>query len=180
MDCSAPSLWLTCERITIAHGSGADFVFVLPPSTYSTDLLPADYINYFTQVAAQSPVPVVIYEWPDASGGIKLGESIVDVVSAHKNIAGMACAVNDGMRSVALWQWDENGQRKSTGSYVQKKAVVSGIANIVPASVTQMYPKEGWNIQEQRLQAWEEAADPLDEGGIPALKVGSAGSCSRT
>ncbi|KAJ4369667.1 hypothetical protein N0V83_005429 [Neocucurbitaria cava] len=93
----APS---TRESIVLAKeaaAAGADFVMVIPPGYYASTLIAnrQALIQFFIDIAAASPVPVIMYNFPGVSGGIDLdSEMVIDVVKASPNVAGvkLTCA----------------------------------------------------------------------------------------
>ncbi len=67
---------------------GADAVLVLTPSVYRNQLTPAALIAHYHAIADGSPVPVVLYNMPQATG-VTLTPAIVEELAAHPNIAGI-------------------------------------------------------------------------------------------
>jgi 4-hydroxy-2-oxoglutarate aldolase len=67
---------------------GADAVLVLTPSVYRNQLTPGVLVAHYHAIADGSPVPVVLYNMPQATG-ITLSPAIVQELSSHPNIAGI-------------------------------------------------------------------------------------------
>lgn len=67
---------------------GADAVLVLTPSVYRNQLSPATLIAHYHAIADGSPVPVVLYNMPQATG-VTLSPAIVEELASHPNIAGI-------------------------------------------------------------------------------------------
>ena len=67
---------------------GADAVLVLTPSVYRNQLTPAALVAHYRAIADGSPVPVLLYNMPQATG-VTLAPAIVQVLAAHPNIAGI-------------------------------------------------------------------------------------------
>jgi len=67
---------------------GADAVLVLTPSVYRNQLTPAALLAHYRAIADGSPVPVVLYNMPQATG-VTLAPAIVQALAAHPNIAGI-------------------------------------------------------------------------------------------
>jgi 4-hydroxy-2-oxoglutarate aldolase len=93
-----PSTRETIRLATEAAEAGADFVLVLPPGYYA-GVLQKDggeaLKRYFVDVAAASPLPVILYNFPAVSAGIDLdSDFIVNVVKSAPNIVGakLTCA----------------------------------------------------------------------------------------
>jgi len=67
---------------------GADAVLVLTPSVYRNQLTPAALIAHYHAIADGSPVPVLLYNMPQATG-VTLTPAIVQELASHPNIAGI-------------------------------------------------------------------------------------------
>jgi 4-hydroxy-2-oxoglutarate aldolase len=86
--CGAQSTRETLQLCREAAQSGATHALVLPPSYYgglvTTELL----VQHFWRVADASPIPVVIYNFPAACGGLDLSSDVLVRLAAHPNVAG--------------------------------------------------------------------------------------------
>ncbi|CAG8978796.1 hypothetical protein HYALB_00011061 [Hymenoscyphus albidus] len=86
----------TRETIQLAHSaakSGADFAIALPPGYYAGALV-ANYMlaikNYFIKVAAESPIPGMIYNFPAVTSGIDMqSDLILSIAKSAPNICGI-------------------------------------------------------------------------------------------
>jgi 4-hydroxy-2-oxoglutarate aldolase len=67
---------------------GADAVLVLTPSVYRNQLTPPALIAHYQAIADGSPVPVVLYNMPQATG-VTLSPATVQELASHPNIAGI-------------------------------------------------------------------------------------------
>ena len=67
---------------------GADAVLVLTPSVYRSQLTPRALVAHYLAIADGSPVPVVLYNMPQATG-VTLTPAIVQELAPHPNIAGI-------------------------------------------------------------------------------------------
>lgn len=72
-----------------AAEAGAGFVLVLPPSFYKGSMNHDALYQFYTAVADQSPVPVVIYNYPGVCQGLDLSIPLLVELSKHKNIVGV-------------------------------------------------------------------------------------------
>lgn len=91
----------TRETVKLAKGAaaaGADFVMVIPPGYYGGTLKQDGMLavkNYMVEVSKQSPVPVIVYNFPALAGGIDMtSELVVEMVKEGPNICGikLTCA----------------------------------------------------------------------------------------
>ena len=78
----------TLELIHDAAESGADYALVLPASYYGKATTIPVVKKFFNEVAAKSPLPIVIYNFPGVCNGVDIdSETMVDIVkeSASKS-----------------------------------------------------------------------------------------------
>ncbi|CEP10295.1 hypothetical protein [Parasitella parasitica] len=81
-------------RNTIAYTrqaaeAGAGYALVLPPSFYKGSMDHNALYKFYTSVADQSPLPIVIYNYPGVCQGLDLSISLLVELSQHKNIVGV-------------------------------------------------------------------------------------------
>ncbi|GJC94513.1 dihydrodipicolinate synthetase [Colletotrichum higginsianum] len=87
--CGAQSTRETVQLCREAASSGGDYALVLPPAYYG-GLLATDHIlQHFREVADESPVPVLIYNYPGACSGLDLNSDTIIALSRHPNIVGV-------------------------------------------------------------------------------------------
>lgn len=89
----APSTRETISLARDAEIAGADFVMVIPPGYYAGELQKEAgraLSQFFVDVAAASPLPVILYNFPGVSSGIDLdSDFIVGVARASDNVVGV-------------------------------------------------------------------------------------------
>jgi 4-hydroxy-2-oxoglutarate aldolase len=68
--------------------AGADAVVVLTPSVYRAQLSAGALVAHYRAIADASPVPVLLYNMPQATG-VTLAPTIVQELASHANIAGI-------------------------------------------------------------------------------------------
>ncbi|KAI9882812.1 MAG: hypothetical protein M1823_005438 [Watsoniomyces obsoletus] len=86
--CGAQS---TREAITLcrdAFDAGGDYALVLPPSYYRGLFSQESVTEYFLEVAQASPIPLLVYNYPQAVGGMDLDSDTIIKLSRHGNIVG--------------------------------------------------------------------------------------------
>lgn len=69
--------------------AGADFVLVLVPSFFHFAMSKDAICEFFEEVGDQSPVPVLIYNFPGVAAGLNVDSSMLDRLARHPNIAGV-------------------------------------------------------------------------------------------
>lgn len=86
---SAGSARVTIELAKQATDAGAEYVMVLPPCYYRANMDNEAIESFFTCVADQSPVPVVIYNYPGVTQGVDITVQSIEKLAKHKNIVGI-------------------------------------------------------------------------------------------
>ena len=84
----------TVNEIKNAARAGADAVLVITPHFYRTVITQETLVSYYTAVADESPVPVLLYSMPPLTG-IKIEPETVARLSQHANIIGVKDSSND-------------------------------------------------------------------------------------
>lgn len=84
----------TIREIKHAAQAGADAVLVITPYFYRPAMTQATLIDYYTAVADQAPVPVLLYSMPPLTG-IKIEPETIARLSEHQNIIGVKDSSND-------------------------------------------------------------------------------------
>ncbi|CAO3692419.1 unnamed protein product [Rhizopus stolonifer] len=72
-----------------AAAAGAQYALVLPPSFYRGSITDEALMAFYTAVADQSPLPVIIYNFPAVCQGLDISTSVLTQLSKHKNIIGV-------------------------------------------------------------------------------------------
>ena len=75
------------EATRAAADCGADAVLVITPYFYKSSMTQERLIRHFTEVADQSPVPVLLYNVPQNTG-VVLESAAIASLGAHQNIVG--------------------------------------------------------------------------------------------
>lgn len=94
----------TVQLIKDSEAAGGDYVLLLPPS-YFRGLMDEDAVyNYFIQVAEESPLPIILYNYPGAVAGIDMDSDLLIKLAKHPNIVGtkFTCGNTGKLTRVAL------------------------------------------------------------------------------
>lgn len=86
--CGAQSVRETVELCQEAQTSGGNYALVLPPSYFKPYYRSDCLIEFFHSVADASPIPILIYNYPGAVGGIDLDSDLITQLAKHPNIVG--------------------------------------------------------------------------------------------
>jgi 4-hydroxy-2-oxoglutarate aldolase len=84
----------TINEIKKAAHAGADAVLVITPHFYRPAITQETLVSYYTRVADQAPIPVLLYSMPPLTG-IKIEPETVARLSKHSNIIGVKDSSND-------------------------------------------------------------------------------------
>ena len=76
------------DRSRAAADAGADFVLVITPYFYKSRMTGDALRRHFTEVADNSPAPVLIYNVPQNTG-VVIEPAVIAELAAHENIAGV-------------------------------------------------------------------------------------------
>lgn len=76
------------EAACAAADCGADAVLVVTPYFYKSSMTQERLVRHFTEVADQSPLPVLIYNVPQNTG-VVIESSTIASLGAHQNIVGV-------------------------------------------------------------------------------------------
>jgi 4-hydroxy-2-oxoglutarate aldolase len=193
--CGAQSVRETVQYCREAYSAGGDYALVLPPSYYAPLFAPssASVLEFFTSVADQSPIPLLIYNYPGAVSGMDLSSDIIIQLSAHPNIVGvkLTCG-NTGKlnRIVAATKSAKPQSSKTQPSFLVLggsadftmqsligggHGILAGLANIAPKACIEtirLY-REGRIAEAQDMQEIVARGDwAAIQGGIVSTKAG--------
>ncbi len=84
--CSGSCTREVIDHTHAAHASGADFALVLAPGSFAFAMNQQSIIEFFREVADNSPIPIVIYNFPSIVNGLNLGSETLEALGSHDNI----------------------------------------------------------------------------------------------
>ena len=164
---------------------GADAVLVLTPSVYRNQLTPGALVAHYRAIADGSPVPVVLYNMPQATG-ITLTPAIVQELASHPNIAGIKESSGDVAVVADLVGRAAPGFPVVVGAapslYASLMVGATGgivaIANVVPELCVRLWELARAGRHEEALDL-QRAITPLAAAvttgfGVPGLKAAMA------
>jgi dihydrodipicolinate synthase/N-acetylneuraminate lyase len=168
--CAAQSVRETVQYCQDAYNAGGDYALVLPPSYYRAAYTQQSIIDYFQDVATESPIPIIIYNYPGAVAGVDLDSDSIIKLAKHPKIAGckltcgntgklcrVAHAVNAATASSEGSGWmcmggsaDFTLQTMIAGG----SGIITGLGNIVPKACVKVFNlyAEGKVEEAQRVQ----------------------------
>lgn len=94
----------TIDLCKQAHAAGADYSLILPPSYFRAQMDETAIHEYFFAVADESPLPIVLYNYPGAVSGIDMDSDLLIKLAEHPNIVGtkFTCGNTGKLTRVAL------------------------------------------------------------------------------
>ncbi|KAJ9646755.1 hypothetical protein H2204_000447 [Knufia peltigerae] len=177
----------TNESIRLAEdakAAGADFGLLLPPSYWSKAVTKDVILEFYRDVADESPIPVVVYNFPGVTSGIDLNSDVLSELAKHPNIVGVKLTCGNAGKVTRLTQEFKHEQ---FGVYAGQsdwlvpclagggQGCVTGIGNVFPKSVCRLYNlwKEGKVQEAAELQGLVAQAEKACKEGIAATKYGA-------
>lgn len=85
------------ERSKEYADHGADFLRVLPPHYFAKHMTDEVLLRFYEEVADAAPIPVVLYNVPQLTGGVRLSPESVKILARHANIAGVKDSSPEGI-----------------------------------------------------------------------------------
>ncbi|KAH3661430.1 hypothetical protein OGAPHI_006837 [Ogataea philodendri] len=144
---------------TDAAEAGAVSVLVIAPGYYG--LGEANLTDYYTKIAAASPIPVLIYNFPAVSGGIDMSSDLIlEIASKSPNVVGckLTCASVAKLGRIAQTPLPPRTTGKPflalcgfldfllPGITVGAGGSITGVANFAPKTCQKL-----WNMCQQPL-----------------------------
>jgi 4-hydroxy-2-oxoglutarate aldolase len=145
--CGAQSVRETVELCRDAALSGGDYAMILPPSYYRSLYAAETPINFFEAVADESPIPVLIYNFPGGASGVDLDSDVILKLATHPNIVGCKLTCGNTGKLARVASAAPAGFMTMGGSadfvlqtlVVGGKGVIGGLANIAPRACVELH-----------------------------------------
>lgn len=194
--CGTQSIRETIQYCKEAYAAGGDYALVLPPSYYAGLFKAgsASVIEYFEKVAAKSPIPLIIYNYPGAVSGMDLSSDLIIRLAENENIYGvkLTCGNTGKLNRIAAGTRHIKKANSSVGFVVLGGSadftmqsliggghgILAGLANISPKSCLEIIREyNAGNIAEAvRLQEIVARGDwTAIQGGVVGTKAGLEG-----
>ncbi|KAK5658906.1 hypothetical protein OQA88_1720 [Cercophora sp. LCS_1] len=87
--CGAQSVRETVELCQESRDAGATHALILPPGYYASILNKDAIVSFFHQVASESPIPILIYNFPGAANGVDLDSDTLLRIASHPRVVGV-------------------------------------------------------------------------------------------
>ena len=175
--------------------AGAQAALILTPSYYGADMTSAALIRFFTDVADNSDIPVMIYNVTKYTH-VNIKADAIEVLSRHPNIVGMKDSNGDVPQLATFLRVADPSFQVMTGTFgawypalgLGITAIVSAMANCCPNEITEVQELFDAGRTADALALWQRMfpVNAAVTGGysVPGLKVatdamGYTGGCVR-
>ncbi|KAI4105987.1 MAG: hypothetical protein L6R37_002448 [Teloschistes peruensis] len=178
----------TLTQLRISADAGAQWGLVLAPGFFATCITQQGIIEWYTAIADQSPLPIMIYHYPAVSNSIPIAASTFTTLSAHSNICGaklshgdltlhtlLASSPLDSMKLNHFTTFTGLGQQLLPVLTVGGAGAIDGLAAIFPKTLVRLYAliKDGKLDGARRLQEIVARGEGLVVGrGVVGAKEG--------
>ncbi|SPJ79611.1 related to dihydrodipicolinate synthase [Fusarium torulosum] len=179
------------EYINDAADAGANYVLLLPPAYFGKQTTPEVINNFFDDVAKNSQLPIVIYNFPVVCNGIDLDSStIAALAKKHRNIVGvkLTCGAVAKITRLAAELPEERfsiygGQSDFLigGLAAGSHGTIAGFANVVPKTIVRIYNlyQEGKFQEAMALHKKAALAEQPCKAGIASVKYAATLSTAK-
>lgn len=179
--CGAQSTFEAISLCEQAAAAGGDYTLILPPNYYAGLFNSSSIVEFFTDVADASPIPIIIYNYPGATPGVDLNSDILTKLSAHPNIVGCKFTCGNtgklGRVAAAVKASGEDflcfsGSADFTLPAMANGAagVIGGLANLAPRANVKL-----WALGEKKSQEANELQGIVGRGDWVAIQTGVIG-----
>lgn len=174
------------EFIADAADAGANYVLLLPPAYFGKQTTPAVINGFFDDVAKQSPLPIVIYNFPVVTNGIDLDSAtITNLAKKHSNIIGVKLTCGAVAKITRLAAEFPAGEFATYGGQSDfligglasgSAGTIAGFANVFPKTIVRIYDlyNEGKFKEALELHKHAALAEQPCKAGISAVKYAAA------
>jgi dihydrodipicolinate synthase/N-acetylneuraminate lyase len=141
MGCLAGSTRDILVQIEAAYKNGADFALTLVPSIFHWAMTQKAITDFFEEVADRSPIPIVIYNFPNLLSGLDVNCDMLEKLGAHPNIAAVKLTCGGVGKAQRVATQFEPAQFTSLSGMSDwlvaafaagSTGCISGVANIFP------------------------------------------------
>ncbi|KAF2112215.1 dihydrodipicolinate synthase [Lophiotrema nucula] len=141
----------TNESIQLAKDAaeaGASFALLLPPSFWAKAVSEEALLQFYRDVADESPLPVVIYNFPGVTSGIDLNSDDLATLAQHPNIVAtkLTCGnVGKAVRLTSKFSPEQFSVYGGSSDFLFPTleaggvGCVTGLANCFPKSTARIY-----------------------------------------
>ncbi|KAK0252643.1 putative 4-hydroxy-2-oxoglutarate aldolase, mitochondrial [Friedmanniomyces endolithicus] len=180
------------EFIHDAAEAKADYVLVLPCAYFGKATTTKVITSFYDEVAAKSPLPIVIYNFPGVTNGIDLDSDLIASLATHHpgkivgvkltcasvaKITRLAASLPPSQFSIFGGQSDFLLGGLASGS----AGCIAAFANVFPKSIKRIYDlwSEGKTGEAMRIHRTAALAETVCKGGIGNTKFAAGCTSAR-
>ena len=179
--CIAESMMETVGLAKRAESLGADFITLLAPSYFKSQMTDEALERYFTDVADSVSAPCLLYCAPQFSGGTTLSAGLVTKAARHANIVGMKDSSTGNIDDYLQAAPDDFAVMAGSANFYTN-ALLSGatggvisLANVFPHITGELYAAYAARDYDTMF-ALDKKVKRLNKaiggkGGVPAVKA---------
>jgi 4-hydroxy-2-oxoglutarate aldolase len=179
------------ENIDDAVKAGADYVLVLPPAYFGKATTNAVISSFFDDVAAHSPLPIVIYNFPGVCNGVDLdSDMITSIAKKHSNVVGVKLTCGSVAKITRLGAAFTPSEFATFGGQSDfligglaagSSGCIAAFANIFPKTIVKIYDLYQKGKFEEALKLHQQAAlvENVSRQSIGATKFAAALTSAR-
>lgn len=128
-------------QIDEGHKNGADFALVLVPAVFHWSMTSKAVVEFFQEVGDRSPLPIVIYNFPNLLSGIDVDPFMLEELGAHPNIYAvkLTCgSIGKATRVAAQFEHTQFTSLSGMSDWLVaaltagSTGCISGVANVFP------------------------------------------------
>ncbi|KNG49151.1 dihydrodipicolinate synthase [Stemphylium lycopersici] len=136
--CTRDAIQQTVE----AREAGASYYLALVPSYFHFSMNQDAIVAYFNELADASPIPLVLYNFPNVVAGLDINSEMLDILGKHKNIVAvkLTCGgIAKVARISAAFEKSEFVALAGQSDWLVPALSVGGVGTIT--GVANLYPK---------------------------------------
>ncbi|KAK9476990.1 hypothetical protein V1514DRAFT_310153 [Lipomyces japonicus] len=140
----------TVQLLNDAKTSGAAYALVLAPNFFASLVTQQGLVQWYSEVASRSPLPILIYYYPGVSNNINIDISTFEELSTHPNIVGTKLSHGNISHHTILSQsptiqsnnfsvFTGLGQQLLPLTVVGGAGAIDALAGVFPKSVVRLF-----------------------------------------
>ncbi|KAL9056835.1 MAG: hypothetical protein Q9162_002706 [Coniocarpon cinnabarinum] len=187
--CTEQSVRGTIALTKDAANAGADHAMILPPHYYRGFMSNDVIHDFYKHVADESPIPVMMYNYPGAVAGVDMDSDLMSRNAQHPNVKGAKFTCANTGKLTRFAAATNAISSKSTGKGVLAaggmadmtvqtlvsggSGVIAGTANVIPKFCVQVWNLAASGKLEEAIEKQKTLAHAdwvLGRSGIPGTK----------
>ena len=168
-----------------AKAAGSDYGLLLPASYFGKQTTPQVVEDFFKQVADDSPLPIIIYNFPGVCNGLDLDSELISRIAQHPKIVGVKLTCGSVAKVERLTATFSNERFATFGG--QSDFLVGGLAagsagcvcafgNVFPRTIQRIFDlwQAGNEKEAKELQKIIALAESPTKAGVANTKFAAS------